>query len=942
MARVAVLLAASRLALSPTWAAGWEINFNGTATESIDRAEALVVDAAGDVVAVGRTQNAGTSFQDFTVVKFSGKSGQEIWHRFIGGTDSSLFDSANAVALDAGGDVIAVGLTQNLGTFRDFTAVKLSGADGGEIWRQVINGSADQFDEAGAVAVDAAGDVVAAGSTTNSETRGTDFIVVKLSGSDGAEIWRRLLVGGDAAATTVAVDATGDVIAGGSFQTHEDGGAVFGVVKLSGTDGAELWHGAPFAAGVAQAIGLDAFGDVVAAGSTTGFTVVKFAGSSGAELWRQVINDGGSADAFAVALGASGDVVATGYIVDTNGDEETVVKFSGATGAELWRSRGCAAAGGASLAAVQVDVAGDVVAAGNVKAPHTNMGTSPRRNVYVFDFAVFKLAGASGGEQWCNVLQGTDPTGSLNAAQAVALDAAGNVVAAGSVRNIGAGARDFAAVKLDAVSGEELWRGLVDGSRNLSTDRSLAVAFDPAGDVIASGETLNIGTRRDFTIVKVAGGNGAKQWEREIDGSAPDSVDRGVAVVVDGAGDVVSAGVTQNVETGPDFTVIKLSGVDGKSVWKQSINGTANGFDAASALTLGSAGSVIAAGQTENAITGPDFTVIEFAGADGSEKWRRVINGSADGPDIANALAVDVRGDVVAAGTIENLDSRSDFLVTKLRGSSGAEIWRQEVSGTAGGIDQALAVAVDSAGGVVAVGSTQNTAPGSDFTVIKFEGSSGTELWRAAIKGTADGFDSARAVVVDAAGDVLAAGGISNAKTILDFVVVKLAGASGAELWRTVYDGGGDQDLAVAVGLDRSGDPIATGTTFNGTGFDFTVIKLAAADGHALWRRNFNGNRTDGVAPTDAGFQVAVDAHGDVAAVGFTENSLTGWDFTVVKLNGSDGTSFTAPSMPPSAPGSADGCSTILVQQTRGRAAWMLLVPLLGFLSARRGFDRQR
>ena len=49
------------------------------------------------------------------------------------------------------------------------------------------------------------------------------------------------------------------------------------------------------------------------------------------------------------------------------------------------------------------------------------------------------------------------------------------------------------------------------------------------------------------------------------------------------------------------------------------INGTANGFDQAFAVTVDADGDVVAAGSTQNIGTGTDFTVVKLNGADGSD-----------------------------------------------------------------------------------------------------------------------------------------------------------------------------------------------------------------------------------------------------------------------------------------------------------------------------------
>jgi hypothetical protein len=140
--------------------AAWHVDIVGTATRSNDAARAIAVDAGGHVVIAGVTQNSGIP-QDFTVLKVDGSRGVELWRKVIHGTASSTqgSDGANAVAVDAAGNVFAAGVVTNADTGADFIVVKFDEATGAELWRQTINGTANGFDAANTVAVDAAGDV---------------------------------------------------------------------------------------------------------------------------------------------------------------------------------------------------------------------------------------------------------------------------------------------------------------------------------------------------------------------------------------------------------------------------------------------------------------------------------------------------------------------------------------------------------------------------------------------------------------------------------------------------------------------------------------------------------------------------------------------------------------------------------------------------------------
>ena len=162
-----------------------------------------------------------------------------------------------------------------------------------------------------------------------------------------------------------------------------------------------------------------------------------------------------------------------------------------------------------------------------------------------------------------------------------------------------------------------------------------------------------------------------------------------------------------------------------------------------------------------------DLFVVKLGGADGRELWHQIIEGSMVQLVVGrfNSVAVDATGDVFAAGVFDVSSFRPDsrggkFIVTKFDGGSGAELWRQVVTGTISGTahSEAVTVTVDAEGNVFAGGDTTNAGTSRDFTVIKFDGASGLELWRQAINGTANSNDLARAVTVDAAGNVFAAG----------------------------------------------------------------------------------------------------------------------------------------------------------------------------------------
>src|SRR5262245_41208198 len=144
--------------------------------------------------------------------------------------------------------------------------------------------------------------------------------------------------------------------------------------------------------------------------------------------------------------------------------------------------------------------------------------------------------------------------------------------------------------------------------------------------------------------------------------------------------------------------------------------------------------------------------------------------------------------------------------------------------------------------------------------------------WQYTLTGVGNGDDKAFAVAIDPSGNVIAAGSVTLAPQGTGFTVVKLSGSRGKELWRREIQGNALEkrefsDQAFDVATDPAGDIVAAGVTQSlETGYDFTVAKLAGKDGSELWRKAIHGTDPNYQA---VAFVVAIDPNGDVVAGGF-------------------------------------------------------------------------
>ena len=417
-----------------------------------------------------------------------------------------------------------------------------------------------------------------------------------------------------------------------------------------------------------------------------------------------------------------------------------------------------------------------------------------------------------------------------------------------------------------SVQGVHAWRVSIDGTSD-SPDAANAVAIDPAGDIVAAGSLES-----DFFVVKLAAATGAQSWRREIDGG-PYGSDVANAVVVDASGDVVVVGGAFGEPfIGDHVTVMKLAGSTGNDVWSQDL-----GPGIGRTVATDGAGDVLVAATHYDA----DIRVVKLARATGDVLWERVIHGPGmDTPwNFERALAIDGNGDVIVAGSIMNVGTRQDWLVAKLSGITGAEVWRRELDGGNNGMDHAWSVVVDAAGDVMAAGHSVAPMSEGQFVVHKFSGVDGADMWRRVY-----GLGSARALAFDPTGDLIAGGDVINGVNYSDFAVVRLSAATGTELWHATLGDPVDSlfDSVFAVAVRGDGAVLAAGVTAKqASGDDFTLAAFDGTTGALLWRFDL-----DGVSSTaDEARAVALGNTGDVVAVGVVDDQRMGPTFTVVKVS---------------------------------------------------------
>jgi hypothetical protein len=300
------------------------------------------------------------------------------------------------------------------------------------------------------------------------------------------------------------------------------------------------------------------------------------------------------------------------------------------------------------------------------------------------------------------------------------------------------------------------------------------------------------------------------------------------------------------------------------------------GYDVGNAVAAAPAGAVVVAGSAgvlpAQILSNSRQTVVKYD-ATGAESWAVQFGGP--GWNSGRAVLVDPNGDIFVGGQGTGVGGTGDMCVRKLD-ASGALLWTAMYDGLAGGKDVAHALALTPSGGVVAVGSTDDTA---DFAVM-YVSPLGTVLWAREINAGAAGSDAAFAVALDAAGNVYVAGQLVTGTTGSEQALVAYD-AAGNHLWTRTRNGSANgSDVLLRLAIDPFGRIVSTGRLFEtNAGMNFSTVVYDAA-GNLQWSREWDG----ATHQDDSVLGLVVDADGNVHVAGssvlnssFTEGRIVAY-----------------------------------------------------------------
>jgi uncharacterized delta-60 repeat protein len=656
-----------------------------------DEATGVAIQGNGKIVVVGTATSSTGANPEFAVARYNPNGSLDTSFSSDGKQRTAFgacCEGANGVALQGDGKIVAVGASGAGATGEDFALARYNhngsldtsfSGDGKQRTDFGLNSN-----EATGVAIQANGKIVAVGETGPNHGEG-DFAIARYNPNGTLDT----SFSGDGEQTTagpyffdakgVAIQNDGKIVAvGGAFALarYNPNGSLDTSFSGDGKRASDF-------DGSASAVSIQVNGKIVAVGRTTGpavgtgdFALARYkpsgtpdAGFSGDG--KQTTDFGGSDGAADVALQGDGKiiVVGSGFTVTrykSNGTLDTSFSGDGKQTTEFDLG------GGQVANAVVVQDDGKILVVGTASGP-----------MFDEEFAIARYnpngsldtSFSGDGKQTASFLTTAEANG-------VVIQGDGKIVVVGTgVDNIDGGSEGALARYNPNGTLDTSFSG--DGTQ--TTDFGLGEGAQATGAAIqGNGKLVVVGSAGANNIsqdLALARYNADGSLDTSFSGDGTQTTDLGGSdeaadVALQGDGKIVAAGIASGGATGDDFALARYN-PDGSLDTGFSGDGmqtTDFGFgadDEANGVVLQGDGKIVAAGVASGGPTGDDFALARYD-ADGSldtsfsgDGKRRTNFG---GVDMANGVALQGDGKIVAVGRGLGFDETSDFALARYLG----------------------------------------------------------------------------------------------------------------------------------------------------------------------------------------------------------------------------------------------------------------------------------
>jgi hypothetical protein len=394
------------------------------------------------------------------------------------------------------------------------------------------------------------------------------------------------------------------------------------------------------------------------------------------------------------------------------------------------------------------------------------------------------------------------------------------------------------------------------------------VAVDPRGNAVAVWEHFE-GT--NFVVQAAVRPAATGVWQAPVDLSAPsESTNTSPQVAVDRRGNAVAVWELFN---GPNYVVQASVRPAASGVWQTPVDLSAAGDDTSPQVAVDRRGNAVAAWAAFNSTSTSDTVVQAAVRPAASGVWQAPVDVSATGESVSSPeVAVDPRGDAVAVWDRGEAlcgcrtGTPSTVVQAAVRPAASG-LWQTPVDLSAAGDNRSPKVAVDRRGNAVAGWAASNGASPPTDVVRAAVRPAASGVWQAPVDLSAPSVrpGSSLQVAVDRRGNAVA---VWQRFDGADFAVQAAVRPAATGAWRTPVDvtAAGENGSNPQVAVDRRGDAVAVWERFNSVSPFDTVVRAAVRPATTgAWQAPVDVSTPDGNEPASP--QVAVDRRGNAVAV---------------------------------------------------------------------------
>lgn len=381
------------------------------------------------------------------------------------------------------------------------------------------------------------------------------------------------------------------------------------------------------------------------------------------------------------------------------------------------------------------------------------------------------------------------------------------------------------------------------------------------------------------------------QWISNISGKSNSDTyienARGMAITVDNEEYSYVAGYISGISSGKDIAVIKYSPL-GDTVWMKTFNGTENSDDEASAIVLGSDGSIYVTGFVSNNFTGKDIILLKYKSS-GDLEWsiNYFYNGSyAD--DRGLDMKIDISDNIFLTGYVT--DNSGNVLIAAQKYSSGGALIWNTIDLSFSGTNHGKRIETDNSGNAYVTGFV-NQGGSSDIILVKYN-TEGNIVFRQTAGGS--GEDKAWGIAVDDDSFIYITGYTTNSESNTDCFTAKY-NVFGEMLWSRTFNGNGNaEDKAWGIAVDDDNAVYITGNAADiQNNSNFIVVKYSST-GSTIWEAEYDGSGSGNDKANVIGLIYTYDSVSSVVAAGESWGTEGNYDFAAVRFDAATGQQISA------------------------------------------------